>query len=599
MIYILPVVAAGLIALPMAWIAWHRRPAPGAAVFAIHMLAIAEWSFGYAVGLSSSDLAFKILCAKIQYFGILTVPVTWFIFAVQYTGHDHWLRGRRWLGLLAVPGAALLFVWTNEWHGWIWATIELNAAGPVPVLRLSYGPAFFVSVTYAYSLLVGTTLLIAINLRRSAKVFRRQSIALLVATLIPWVGNFVYLLRLTPAGIDWTVVAFTFGSLPLALSLFRYRFLDLVPVAHEVIVRDMSDGVIVLSGTGWLVAMNPAAERILAVSAADAIGQPASRVLGRQPALLARYRNPAEAEPEISLKVGDEERFFDVRVSPLYEAPARQPGEIVVLRDVTAHRRAEVEHLELIREQTARTESEAALQTRSQIVSGISHDLRSPLATIKATSALVQRRLRRSDQGIDDRVLEGLARIEAMAGRMTGLLEELVEVTHLQMGQQLDLERRPVDLVDLVRLIADEQQAALRTELIQVETTLPALIGQWDPVRIERAITNLVTNAIKYSPHDTPIVMQVRSETDAAGVEWAIVSVADRGIGIPEADLPRVFDWFYRAANAIGQGSGTGVGLASSRVIIEQHGGTIDAASREGEGSTFTIRLPLVPSTSD
>ncbi len=118
------------------------------------------------------------------------------------------------------------------------------------------------------------------------------------------------------------------------------------------------------------------------------------------------------------------------------------------------------------------------------------------------------------------------------------------------------------------------------------------IIGAWDALRLERLLDNLLSNAIKYSPAGGEVRLTVQQEDDA-GAPWAVLSVRDPGIGIPAADLAHIFSRFYRAANTAQQMTGSGIGLASARQIVQEHGGVISAVSAEGEGSVFTVRLPL------
>ena len=159
------------------------------------------------------------------------------------------------------------------------------------------------------------------------------------------------------------------------------------------------------------------------------------------------------------------------------------------------------------------------------------------------------------------------------------------------MGQPLDLDRRETDLVALTRRVAD-QSATSDHQRIRVQTTRPALLGRWDPARLERVVSNLVSNALKYSPDGGDIVLLLFQESDSTG-NWAVLQVRDQGVGIPPDELPQVFDRFYRGSNVIGRIEGTGLGLASARQIVEQHGGSISVDSQLGLGTTFTVRLPL------
>jgi signal transduction histidine kinase len=118
------------------------------------------------------------------------------------------------------------------------------------------------------------------------------------------------------------------------------------------------------------------------------------------------------------------------------------------------------------------------------------------------------------------------------------------------------------------------------------------LYGAWDAARLERAIANLVGNAVKYSPSGGEILVPVRREQAVDG-DYAVVTVRDSGIGIPEADPPHIFRRFYRGNNVVGRFGGAGLGLGGARHIIERHGGTIAVDSREGCGTMFTVRLPV------
>jgi signal transduction histidine kinase len=190
-----------------------------------------------------------------------------------------------------------------------------------------------------------------------------------------------------------------------------------------------------------------------------------------------------------------------------------------------------------------------------------------------------------------------LTTIDSLASKMTAQIDELLDLASLQAGQQLELNRQPTDLVALAQRVAEECQQITEQVELRVDVMVPELVGNWDQVRLARVLSNLFENAIKYSPHQTTVTVVVKEE-ERAGNTWAILEVRDQGIGIPESELTRIFERFYRASNAAGQRKGTGLGLASSHQIVEQHGGTITVHSRIGEGSTFTVYLPIIPTPS-
>jgi signal transduction histidine kinase len=178
--------------------------------------------------------------------------------------------------------------------------------------------------------------------------------------------------------------------------------------------------------------------------------------------------------------------------------------------------------------------------------------------------------------------------VDAIATRAAGLVEELLDLARMQMGRPLDLERRPSDLVKLAMQAVDEHQHAAERHALRLITGETELIGMWDERRLGRVLSNLLDNAVKYSPDGGEVELSVHRDG-----EWAILEVRDHGIGIPEMDHDRVFERFQRASNVERRIGGTGIGLASARHIVDSHGGTIGVQSKEGAGATFVVRLPL------
>jgi signal transduction histidine kinase len=242
----------------------------------------------------------------------------------------------------------------------------------------------------------------------------------------------------------------------------------------------------------------------------------------------------------------------------------------------------------------ARRDLQAALRARDEFLLSITHDLKTPLAAIKGLAQVLGRQLKRSSLPEAEKLADRLGLIDSTATKMAGMINALLDLARVQLGEPLDLDLRPTDLVALVRQLVAEQQQISGRHPFRIAITEPELTGLWDTDRLERALTNLLANAIKYSPNGGDITVTLMQEERGDG-PWAVLSVQDRGIGIPAADLPHIFERFHRAGNAIQLTSGTGIGLASARQIIEQHGGAIAVTSEEGAGSTFTVQLPLAP----
>lgn len=258
------------------------------------------------------------------------------------------------------------------------------------------------------------------------------------------------------------------------------------------------------------------------------------------------------------------------------------------IRYAVERKHAEEERARLDRE---RAEAEASLRARDETLATISHDLRTPLTSIRGTAQLLRRRLGRGVPLDPSELAERLSRIEEHTVQMAQMIDDLLDVARLQAGRPLDLRREPCDLVALVRKTAADVQRTTHRHRLVVSVADETVVGEMDRGRLERVLLNLLTNAVKYSPDGGEIMLTVAREADG----WGIVEVRDHGIGVPPADLPRIFERFYRASNVGEQLVGTGLGLAGALQLVELHGGDIRATSELGSGTTFTVRLPLAP----
>jgi signal transduction histidine kinase len=216
-------------------------------------------------------------------------------------------------------------------------------------------------------------------------------------------------------------------------------------------------------------------------------------------------------------------------------------------------------------------------------VSAAAHDLKTPLTTVVAQAEFLERKALRDPGAPTD--VPGLQRIVREGKRLAGLVTDLLDASRLEQGKLLT-EREPVDVGALVsEVIAHHQQDVHATDV----DIRGVVVGVYDRRRLEQLVENLVENAKKYSPEATPIDVAVWHQDGEARI-----SVRDRGIGIPSADLPRIFERFSRASNVDDRKfHGMGLGLYICRGIVEEHGGRIWAESEIGKGSTFHVALPL------
>ena len=341
--FILPLVLSSLITGLVALYAWDRRArASGARALVFLALAIAEWSMGYALEIAGADLGTKIFWGKSQYIGIVTVPLLWIIFAYSYSTKGTRMTART-VGLLSiVPLITLILAFTTEKHHLIWTDTRIGTFGTFSALEVTYGLWFWVYWIYSQILLLVGTIFVLRSFNRTKGLFRRQNVILLIAVLTPWVGNVIYVARLSPIpNLDITPFAFAISILVFAWGIFSFKLVDLPPVARDVVVETMTDGMIVLDTQGNIVDINPAVQMALGLSASQAIGRRAKDVFNAWSSLVERYEHTLEAQDEIVFGEGESRIWYELRMSPLVGSLDRLLGRVVTVRNITEKKRAE------------------------------------------------------------------------------------------------------------------------------------------------------------------------------------------------------------------------------------------------------------------
>src|SRR2546423_9520952 len=320
--YVFPVAASAIISAALALTAWYRRQASGAIAFCLLMLAVAEYSLGYALELTHSDLPTVLFWDNLEWLGATLAPMLWLIFVLQYTGRGRWLTRRTIVLLTITPLVTLLLVWTNQYHHLIEYNIHMDTSGSFAALALTRGVGYWIDIVYSYVLLlIGAFLifLLILTLIRPAHLYLGQASALLIAVVAPWVGNALTQFGWNPfPKLDLTPFAFTITGVALASSLFLFRLLDIIPMAREAVFESMSDAVIIVDEQNRVVELNPAAQRLAYRTASQrasrAVGGLFTQVFASWPELVERCRDVTEADTEIVLGEGEEPRYYNLRI---------------------------------------------------------------------------------------------------------------------------------------------------------------------------------------------------------------------------------------------------------------------------------------------
>lgn len=359
--YSLALFLTAAISVTLAFYAWHRRTIRGAIPFILLMLGVAELSIAYAFEYQTPLLPAKVFWSKVEYLGIVTVPVAWLLFALQFTTHGPDRPGREVLAFFAVPALTLLLVWTNEFHGLIWKSTELRYAGSSPYLLVHYGTYFWFHTIYSYSLIMAGTVLLLRFFRRSKGVYRRQVGLLLIVTFIPWISNVIYILRINPLPVqDVTPFAFAITGLLTAWGFLRWQILDILPLARDAVLDRIQDAVIVLDAQNRLVDINPAAQALVGKSRSLVIGRPAEQVFEEYGAAVMQH---AETRNWVEILEGGSQEapaYWEMQISPLFDGRGEFAGRLCVLHDITERQRAKMALQETNAELERRVEERTA-----------------------------------------------------------------------------------------------------------------------------------------------------------------------------------------------------------------------------------------------
>ena len=362
-------------------------------------------------------------------------------------------------------------------------------------------------------------------------------------------------------------------SLPGEHEADRAHLLEFV----RAVTRNLGEGVYALDEHGRATFLNPAAEQLLGWSQVELLGKDMHQAVHYQHAdgrpfpadecpLVGVIRSGQTVRVEEDAFIRKDGSTFPVTyVSAPLIVEGRIRGATLAFHDITDRKRLEEE--------------------RIQMLNVVSHELKTPLTSIKALAQVSYRRVRRG-KPVDERHLE---RLEQDVSRMERLVNDLLDAGRLETGNlTLDLER--LDLAAVCEQVAEEEMAATG-RLVTLRLPDAAVEVEADALRVAQVLTNLLSNALKYSPTDAPVTLTLRREVGVARVD-----VTDAGQGIAPEALPWLFERFYRAPGTQvlhGSGVGLGVGLYISRKLVERHGGRISVESVPGQGTTFTFTLPL------
>jgi PAS domain S-box-containing protein len=575
--YVLPLVFSAIISTSLAIYGWRQRSHRVALYFSLMMVAVAIWVVMAIFEMMAVSLEHRLFWANLDFIGIAYVTPFLLLMVVEYIGKTQQFK-RVLQASFIIPTLTNIIIWTNDFHSLWRGTSSLDTAtAPFVITIYDYGIWFYVAhAPHGWIIIVAVVALLLRHVFFASPAYRNQIIPLLFAIFLSVIVDVSYIFGISPIpNYNFTPIMFSVSSILIAWTLYRYKFLDLMPIARDLVLQNMEDMVLVIDQQLRVVDANSSVESIVQQSATELIGLPISMVFPQQQNLIDRYIDLNEGEAEIPVTVDSREQIFNLRVSPIKQAD-KQVGRLIVLRDITSQKILAERDKQLALEQQRN-------QLQYQLITHASHDLMTPLSIIKTSLYIAEK----TDDA--EKRQEKLNHVDQQVERLQCMLEDMLFLTKIDMLSNVSYEE--ISLQDLIQnLIMPYQQAVqVKGQTLTVESCDSTIMLNVHPEYFSIAIARLLDNAMQYTPEGGDIQVSI-----TCGGQQLHIAIQDNGRGIPEDQVSQIFERFYRVEAHRPTYGDFGLGLTIAKRIIELHHGTITVESVVNEGSIFHIELPSI-----
>lgn len=367
----LPQILALILICLLGIITWKKKDSVRWGVFFLFVLvSLAIWALADILEMFSTSLTMYQWVIKLAYLGIATIPLFWFMFVVDYIGKRAWITPTKIILTAVIPVLTIVFTFTDETTHLMRTVNSYDASGQFPVVNVSYGPWFWVHTANSYIMLFLALILLVYSSIVTKGMHLGQKVFLLSASLAPWIFNILYLSKITR--VDYTSSAFALLALALFISVYRFRMMNLVPIARDIVIENMRDGVFVLDAENRIVDVNEAGKKIFSYYTDNLIGKTTREIFPHAADMIENNLATLDDLHEIGLPLNDPIKFFTVQITHVLSPGKKLLGNVVVFRDSTEQKtikqNLEISNLDLENRVRARTEElETELENRKKI----------------------------------------------------------------------------------------------------------------------------------------------------------------------------------------------------------------------------------------
>ena len=574
-VYSFPPFVAAVVAAVLVWVAWRYRDRPVGIPFLAVVIGIFGWSLAHGIQLGFTTPATQLFWIAVAYSFAVTIPTSWFVLALVYSGRERLLNRRRLAALAIEPAAMILLLWTMPFHDLVFEYRDFTTIGGLEIAVLGIGPGMHLHLIYGYLLIVAGLFLFGGVIVRTSSVYRRQATLLAAGLAVALAANVIVTSGANPLWpVDLTTIAFTVTGVVFGLALFGFDLLNLTPVAREQLIEEFGSGLVVVDDQDQVTHFNEIAGRTL--DDLERVGQDATTVFG--------VGDLSAVDGQLLTRdVDGERRAYDLRVSSIEDYRNREVGYLIALRDVTDRR-----------------QYEQRLEVANRL---LRHNLRNDMNKIVGWSEIIEAELSGDPELSGDRasVEAGVIETDTRA-ETTALTREIREIATgvADLGRKANqieatlevgrAESTTVPLNGVLVNVIDEIADAWPDGTVRLSVPDGTDVGAPSRDLLETALYNLVENGLEHNDADEPRV-EIAAQVVKDQVE---VRISDNGPGIPEMER-RVLE--EGQETSLRHGSGLGLWLA--KWVLRSGNGSLRFESNQPRGTVTVVRLPVSGTNDD
>lgn len=512
----------------------------------------------------------KIFWLKVEYLGLITLPVFWFILSLVYMGRGYFLK-KKFVFIAFLPAVVILSIfWIPEFTPLMFAEMLVDNSGGFPVLKLTYGPVFWFAYAHNNIFMLTGTILFLRQMIHVKKDVEKKLVLLVFAMVIPWTSTVLVVFDIVPwIRVDLSPATIWVSLLLLSVALHPFNLILAVPISRSLVLEKIEEGIVVIDSGNRVIDYNEAFLKLLGVKMIG-YSEPFEKI-SRQINLPGNLLNKKSYKREVVLEVDGQAKAFEVQSHGIKSDRDEYIGAFITVRDITEFKKL-----------TEAAFQSVKMESLSILAGGIVHDFNNIMSAVSGYTELARNAAQ--TQKVRDYLKKALVSVD-MAQKLT---EQLV--TFSKGGAPICRKE------ELFPFFQKRVKLFLaRTRVDPVFDISADLKDPWiDKGKIGLVFDGIVTNAIEAMPEGGTLEISADNCSFAnkrkllPEGDYVRVSFKDHGMGIEKSILPRIFDPFFSTKM-----HGRGLGLASCFSIVEQHGGTIEVESEEGFGSTFRVYLPV------